>query len=385
MEVPPLLRALLKHTALSAAVKAQELVGGGGQWQQQDERLRMHTAYAAYGGDPTCIPPLSLGKGIPQRTLPPPKRTRTALSFSKKQQQQQQPPPPQPMPQYGPSPTDPSTHPVWPQHMPQQLLPPHLPFHPQHGSQPHPFQTPPGHFQQQQQQHGGNGGAFQQSTVFMWEVMNLVMMRSVLTSTLGTMHNQMAGAANQLVLQAVTPAASLAQGLGGFGFGGLGQQQQQQAGGGGAAATIAALQAHLPAAQQQKQQKRKGQEGKGGTGGGNAMATMALMQQLMQQQQVDEPKGQPLHKSKSDGGQLAKQDKLVRGVCMLELVRILPGMCLHALRALTHLEPKNRYPLITAHSRIMLDLVPSLLTIAEPYPRSSFQPILNPGIIHSCP
>eukprot|EP00967_Tisochrysis_lutea_P122760 scaffold203472_cov13-Tisochrysis_lutea.AAC.1 len=109
----------------------------------------------------------------------------------------------------------------WPQHMPQQLLAPIIP--PPHGSlQPSmpPSQINPQH--QQQQQLGS--GTFQQSSVLMWEVMNLVMMRSVLTSALGAMHNQMAGMANQLVVQAVSPAVNLANGLGGMGLGGLGPQ-----------------------------------------------------------------------------------------------------------------------------------------------------------------
>jgi len=90
--------------------------------------------------------------------------------------------------------------------------------------------------------------------------------------------------------------------------GGAGQQDTT------AAAMMAALQAQLSGLQPSQPQGEKGAQQGGGL---DASAVLSLVQQLMQQQQQQQQQGQqqqegdgghPLHKSKSDGGYLAKEE-----------------------------------------------------------------------------
>ncbi|KAL6749959.1 hypothetical protein V8C86DRAFT_2827796 [Haematococcus lacustris] len=78
-------------------------------------------------------------------------------------------------------------------------------------------------------------GSFQMGSVLMWEMMSLMTMRSVLSSAMGAMQTQMSGMAQQMVQQALGPAA--------HSLGSLTAQQHA------ASASLAALQAQLMALQ----------------------------------------------------------------------------------------------------------------------------------------
>ncbi|KAJ9526139.1 hypothetical protein QJQ45_009596 [Haematococcus lacustris] len=277
----PLLRALLRHTALTATIKTQ-----GAATAAAAAAARSAAVFGAAGS----IPPLSLAKGLPARrgrvapgsgrvggergrgagaaaaagpaalrqpiddTAHQPstdtqqqhlrqQHLQAAVASSGTQtwmgdlappgqQQEGQLPPPLPAAQ---PPKQPSAQ------------PPHPP--PQRQQQPQQQEGPavsswPGPHMGMQASHAMSrdgysygphsaAGSFQMGSVLMWEMMSLMTMRSVLSSAMGAMQTQMSGMAQQMVQQALGPAA--------HSLGSLTAQQQA------ASASLAALQAQLMA------------------------------------------------------------------------------------------------------------------------------------------